>query len=115
MKWVDDYGSIVALAAWLPTSVFWEGMDDADKLQTLLYFLEKPWNYDDEYRVMKREAFLCDDCGAFETCETEAQHEAAEAGDAQRCADCDEERAAEAKAEAIEADHEARAEMDGEP
>ena len=98
MKWIDDYGSIVALASWLPSSPFWEHMSAAHKLDELLHFLEKPWNYDNEYLVMTHEAFACADCGAIEGCESETQAEHAEAGDAQYCADCDEERRVDAMA-----------------
>jgi hypothetical protein len=99
MKWIDDYGEVVRLAHYLVNeSDEWDHLSASHKLVELLNYLEKPWHYDEDYQLMTHKMFRCDDCQTVCEVETEEQGEKAEAGDKQRCADCDEERRAEAMA-----------------
>lgn len=99
-EWIDDYGEVVRLAYWLlddPNSE-WSSMRSHEKLAELKHFLGKPWNYDDEYKLMTKTAFHCADCDAIVHCEGEEEHERCSAGDELRCADCDEDARADAMA-----------------
>ena len=45
-EWLDDYGNIISLADFL---VEVKGFDT----ENLLYFIEKPYKFNDEYKEMK--------------------------------------------------------------
>ena len=46
LSWLDDYGNIVSLARYLAE-------EKGYSMDNLLYFIEKPYKYDDEYKEMK--------------------------------------------------------------
>ena len=45
-EWLDDYGNIISLANFLVE------VKDFDR-ENLLYFIEKPYKFNDEYKEMK--------------------------------------------------------------
>ena len=46
LSWLDNYGNIVSLARYLAE-------EKGYSMDNLLYFIEKPYKYDDEYKEMK--------------------------------------------------------------
>jgi len=46
LSWLDNHGNIVSLARYLAE-------EKGYSMDNLLYFIEKPYKYDDEYKEMK--------------------------------------------------------------
>ena len=106
-KWCADYAEVVRLAEWLVKH------EDYDAAQ-LLDYLGSPWHYDNERKLMLGKLYRCADCEAMHEPESESREEkcsdAALNGEdpGLYCPDCEDQRRAEAAADAAEADAEMR-------
>ena len=93
--WLEDYAEVVKLAKWLVEQKRLDGVNG------VLEFLETPWSWADERRVMLGEAFFCTDCDSIFDFDSDDDEQS-------MCSDCYESRKAEADAERHEADEEDR-------
>jgi hypothetical protein len=59
-NWFEVYDEVTRLAHWLVENDYFEGCDD--EMGELLLYFDKPWNWDNEYRVMIGDKFRCEEC-----------------------------------------------------